>query len=191
VTGYADLEYTLLGIMIQLVGCIMSSFKSITASQFLVGDLKFHPIELSYRMSFYAALQMLVMAYFFGEFTGIQETQAMSDSQLVLVLLVNGVMAFLLNFSNFMFTRLTSPLTVNVSGSLKNVLTIIISILIFHTPVSLINGIGIVTTVFATTFYNYVDYRSRYPHINIDPQNSAISLPAPLILPIKIKESIQ
>ena len=74
------------------------------------------------------------------------------------ILLVNGLMAFLLNFSNFMFTRLTSALTVTVSGSLKNVLTIIISILIFHTPISLLNGSGIVITIFGAISYNYVNY---------------------------------
>jgi len=166
----------------------MSSCKSITASQFLVGELKFHPIELSYRMSLYAALQMFAMSFWFGELGQIHENQALSDSRLVGVLLINGLMAFLLNFSNFMFTRLTSPLTVNVSGSLKNVLTIIISILIFHTPVSLINGIGIITTVIATTFYNYVDYRSRYPSKSSSPTGTQDSSP---VLPTKLKESIQ
>ena len=62
----------MIGAILQIAGCILASFKSIMASQFLVGDLKFHPIELSYRMSLYAMIQMLIISVMMGEATEIQ-----------------------------------------------------------------------------------------------------------------------
>lgn len=150
-----------IGLLIQILGCFLSSCKSVTASKFLVGSLKFHPIELAYRMSFYAVIQMLFFGIIFGEIGTIIENYKTYDLKLLFILLTNGIMAFLLNFSNFMFTRLTSPLTVTVSGSLKNVLTIIISIIIFHTPVSAINATGILVTIIGATMYNYASYIYR------------------------------
>lgn len=57
----------MIGLIIQIIGCFLSSCKSVTASKFLVGNLKFHPIELAYRMAFYAVIQMFFFGILFGE----------------------------------------------------------------------------------------------------------------------------
>ena len=63
------MEFSLLGLIIQIIGCILSSLKSVTSSKFLVG---YHPLDLAFRMSFYAVIQMLLLAYVLGEIADIR-----------------------------------------------------------------------------------------------------------------------
>lgn len=163
---YGDLEFTWVGFILTVTGCVLSSLKSITTSIFLVGDLKFHPMELILRMSSFAIPQMVILAYLYGEthkIFGLGPEQEGFDfyPAILAALAVNGIMAFSLNFSNFMFTKSTSALTVTVAGSVKNVLTIVLSVLVFSTPITLLNSIGTVVTIAGASAYNAVNYRSK------------------------------
>ena len=163
---YGDLEFTWLGFLLTVTGCLLSSLKSITTSVFLVGDLKFHPMELILRMATFAIPQMALLAFLYGEtheIFGLGPDHEGFDfyPALLVALAVNGTMAFSLNFSNFMFTRSTSALTVTVAGSVKNVLTIVLSVLVFSTPITLLNSIGTVVTIAGASAYNAVNYRSK------------------------------
>lgn len=76
----------------------------------------------------------------------------------VWVLGLNAFAAFFLNVCNFFFTKLTSALTVTIVGNVKHVATIILSIVIFRNPVSLLNALGILITVAGAAAYSFVDY---------------------------------
>jgi len=158
---YGDLQFHMLGFVLTVLGCFLSAAKSITSSIYLVGDLKFHPIELAFRMSAFAAAQMAVLAYCFGEFEELAGNweHYWNHPNLTSMLCVNGLMAFLLNYSNFMFTRSTSALTVTVAGSVKNVLTILLSIFIFVTPVSPLNALGTFITIVGASMYSAIDHK--------------------------------
>lgn len=71
-------------------------------------------------MSPLALLEMLVMAFIFGE---IQDLIAVHE-QLPLytcgaMIFTTAVMAFFLNIANFNLNKITSPVTVSVAGSFK------------------------------------------------------------------------
>eukprot|EP01095_Lingulamoeba_sp_RSL-Kostka_P010976 TRINITY_DN404_c0_g1_i1.p1 TRINITY_DN404_c0_g1~~TRINITY_DN404_c0_g1_i1.p1 ORF type:complete len:350 (-),score=71.11 TRINITY_DN404_c0_g1_i1:187-1236(-) len=172
---YGDLNFNVVGFVLVVVGCCLSSLKSITTSIFLVGDLKFHPLELACRMAFYAIPQMFILSIFLGEYSKITSDfwEDYYNKELIIILCVNGTMAFLLNFSNFMFNRSTSALTVTVAGSVKNVLTILLSIVIFVTPISFINAIGTVVAITGAASYSGVEY--KYKKIRNAPSSSSNS----------------
>jgi uncharacterized membrane protein len=80
------------------------------------------------------------------------------------MILLNGVMAFYLNYCNFMTNKKTSALTITVAGNVKHVLTILISVMIFQNPISYLNIIGTIVTIFGAIIYSYVDYTKHHSH---------------------------
>jgi len=76
------------------------------------------------------------------------------------VLVVNCSIAFLVNLSNFMVTKCTSPLTLQVLGNAKGAVAVVVSILLFRNPVSSTGMIGYTITVFGVVFYSEAKKRS-------------------------------
>lgn len=75
-------------------------------------------------------------------------------------LAVNSAMAYLVNLTNFLVTKYTSALTLQVLGNAKGVIAAIISVLIFHNPVTWRGVVG-----YAITFcgvFLYSESKRRY-----------------------------
>jgi len=161
IATYGDLETSMWGFFLILFGCFLSSCKSITSS-IMLGKLSIHPLDLSFKMSIHSLWQLLLIMFLGSEAKGLYAWYSKNltehvDMNIVLyALLVNGVTAFLLNFSNFMFTKHTSALTVTIAGNVKNTLTIVISIFIFSTPLTLLNAIGSVIAISGAIIYSFL-----------------------------------
>jgi drug/metabolite transporter (DMT)-like permease len=76
------------------------------------------------------------------------------------ILVSNCSIAFLVNLSNFMVTKCTSPLTLQVLGNAKGAVAVVVSILLFRNPVSSTGMIGYTITVFGVVFYSEAKKRS-------------------------------
>lgn len=156
-----EVDFVVKGFVFTVLVCFLSSLKSVLSSKFLVGSLKFHPFDLLYRMSFYAIFQ-LALGVFISERQDIVDWWEINGGWRFAVLLsFNGFMAFFLNWCNFMTTKMTSALTVTVAGNVKHIMTIIFSILIFHNPVSAMNALGTLITVFGAAIYSWLEYKSK------------------------------
>ena len=70
-----------------------------------------------------------------------------ADFNFYLILLGNGVVAFLLNYASFTTNMLSSALTMTVAANIKQVLAIILAIVVFHSEVTFFNGVGIFVTL--------------------------------------------
>jgi uncharacterized membrane protein len=68
-------------------------------------------------------------------------------------LLLNGVIAFGLNIVSFTANKKTSALTMTVAGNVKQVLSIILSIVIFDYVINEMNTFGIVLTLLGGVWY--------------------------------------
>ena len=73
--------------------------------------------------------------------------------------LLNCVIAFSVNLTNFLVTKCTSPLTLQVLGNAKGAVAVVISILIFKNPVSSAGMVGYTITVLGVVFYSEVRTR--------------------------------
>lgn len=75
-------------------------------------------------------------------------------------LTLNCVIAFSVNLTNFLVTKCTSPLTLQVLGNAKGAVAVVISILLFKNPVSSVGMIGYTITILGVVFYSEAKKRS-------------------------------
>ncbi|XWS66316.1 hypothetical protein CRYUN_Cryun05aG0189300 [Craigia yunnanensis] len=78
-----------------------------------------------------------------------------------LLLLINSTMAYSANLSNFLVTKHTSALTLQVLGNAKGAVAVVISILLFRNPVTVVGIAGYTMTVFGVVAYGEAKRRFR------------------------------
>nr|XP_043621309.1 UDP-URONIC ACID TRANSPORTER 1-like [Erigeron canadensis] len=77
-----------------------------------------------------------------------------------LLLLVNSTMAYAANLTNFLVTKNTSALTLQVLGNAKGAVAVVISILLFRNPVTFVGIAGYSMTVMGVVAYG--EAKRRY-----------------------------
>lgn len=83
------------------------------------------------------------------------------DSKIVWYLLFSSSLAYFVNLTNFLVTKHTSALTLQVLGNAKGAVAVVISILIFKNPVSFIGMAGYGLTVIGVVIYGEAKKRFR------------------------------
>lgn len=78
-----------------------------------------------------------------------------------LLLLVNSVMAYSANLTNFLVTKHTSALTLQVLGNAKGAVAVVISILLFRNPVTVVGIGGYTITVLGVAAYGETKRRCK------------------------------
>ena len=71
-----------------------------------------------------------------------------------LLLMFNSFLAYFVNLTNFLVTKYTSALTLQVLGNAKGVVAVIISVLCFRNPVTIYSMLGYGITVFGVVLYS-------------------------------------
>jgi drug/metabolite transporter (DMT)-like permease len=100
---------------------------------------------------------MFGLSIAFGESTDLFQNKKYHNSlNCTLLVLVSSVIAYFLNLSNFKATHLTSPLTVTIVGCIKQITTIILSVLIVEKILTFFNIIGIIITTIGSFWYSYI-----------------------------------
>ncbi|GAA5975374.1 hypothetical protein JCM5350_006457 [Sporobolomyces pararoseus] len=88
---------------------------------------------------------------FFGSFSTTVHT--------LLAVLFPGLIAFMMNVTEFGLIQRTSVVTLSVAGIFKEVAVIFLSTIVFHDVLTPINVSGLVVTIFGIALYNYLKYR--------------------------------
>ncbi|CAI9772945.1 unnamed protein product [Fraxinus pennsylvanica] len=92
---------------------------------------------------------------------GITLALARDDIRIVWLLLFNSALAYFVNLTNFLVTKHTSALTLQVLGNAKGAVAVVISILIFRNPVSVTGMLGYSLTVIGVILYSEAKKRSK------------------------------
>ncbi|XP_004500210.1 probable sugar phosphate/phosphate translocator At3g11320 [Cicer arietinum] len=85
---------------------------------------------------------------------GITIQLAREDSSILWLLLFNSALAYFVNLTNFLVTKHTSALTLQVLGNAKGAVAVVISIMIFRNPVSVTGMLGYSLTVIGVILYS-------------------------------------
>ena len=78
-----------------------------------------------------------------------------------LLLLFNSFLAYFVNLTNFLVTKYTSALTLQVLGNAKGVVAVVISVLCFRNPVTFYSILGYVITVGGVVLYSQAKRAAR------------------------------
>lgn len=156
---YGDIYFTPLGFLLTLLGAFLAALKTVVTNRIQTSGLKLSPLELLYRMSPLALAQTLLYAYFTGELSRLETFAAAGNlgRREVAVLLVNGAIAFGLNVVSFAANRKTGALTMTVAGNVKQILTIVLSVVFWGLKVTRLNMAGIAVTLAGGAWYAVVE----------------------------------
>ncbi|CAN6576206.1 unnamed protein product [Malus baccata var. baccata] len=90
---------------------------------------------------------------------------ARKDIKIIWYLFFNSSMAYFVNLTNFLVTKHTSALTLQVLGNAKGAVAVVVSVLIFKNPVSLMGMAGYALTVLGVILYS--EANKRYGRIHL------------------------
>lgn len=161
-----EANFSMLGLALALGATVLRATKSIIQGQLLSStEDKLDSATLLYYMSPYAACMLLVSSLVMegyapvtlliqGAGVSFNGLPAATGSRNVIVLvLLSGINAFLLNISTFLVTAYTSAVMLQVLGNVKSCVGIVISVLIFRNPLSRMQGVGVLVCLFGVWVY--------------------------------------
>ncbi|KAF7188467.1 GDP-mannose transporter GONST5 [Pseudocercospora fuligena] len=158
-----DYYATLAGFFMTFLGVVLASVKTVATNRLMTGSLKLSALEVLLRMSPLAAIQCVIYAYFSGEADQFRAayTSDQFSSSFGAALFLNAVTAFLLNVVGFQANKMAGALTITVCGNVKQALTILFGIILFHVEVGLLNAVGMLITIAGAVWYSKVELDSK------------------------------
>ena len=145
---YGDYYATILGFNITLAGALLAALKTVATNHLQTAGVRLPAMELLYRMSPAAFLQSLVIATMTGElqsassaaYGGMQGFAA--PAKVLLVLFLNGGIAFGLNVVSFSANKQVGALTMTVAANVKQILAIVLAVVFWKLEVGWMNAFG-------------------------------------------------
>ena len=136
---YGDYYFTPLGFFLTILGVVLASLKTIVSSRLMTGILALPALEILLRMSPLAAIQSLSYSVSTGEAADfLAYVQAGHLTPIYVAALAgNSILAFLLSVASLHTNKLAGALTKTVCANLKQCLTVLLGILLFHTKVGM------------------------------------------------------
>ncbi|KAA8522312.1 hypothetical protein F0562_012985 [Nyssa sinensis] len=132
------------------------ALKSVVQGLLLTSEAeKLHSMNLLLYMAPMAALILLPFTlYIEGNVLAITLEKAKGDSFIVFLLIANATVAYLVNLTNFLVTKHTSALTLQVLGNAKAAVAAVVSVLIFRNPVTVMGMAGFAVTIMGVVLYS-------------------------------------
>ena len=163
---YGEMELMVVGVVFTTICVLLAALKAVAAGEILTGDLKVHPVDLLNKMAPKAAIQCLLLSFFTGELSSIAsrwhlELNPVVDYHPTFGVVFTGILSFSLNISSLMMNKLTSPLTLCIAANVKQIFMIGMATVIFETPITLLNGAGILVVLIGSAIYSYVSLREK------------------------------
>ncbi|KAK6158073.1 hypothetical protein DH2020_005387 [Rehmannia glutinosa] len=127
---------------------------------------KLHSMNLLLYMAPLAAMILLPFTlYIEGNVLAVTVEKGRGDGFMVFLLIANATIAYLVNLTNFLVTKHTSALTLQVLGNAKAAVAAVVSVLIFRNPVNVMGMTGFAVTIMGVVIYSEARKRSKVtPH---------------------------
>ncbi|XP_020230773.1 UDP-URONIC ACID TRANSPORTER 1 [Cajanus cajan] len=155
--------FHLFGFIMCLSATAARAFKSVLQSILLSSEgEKLNSMNLLLYMSPIAVLVLLPAALIMEpNVVDVTLTLAKDNKSMGLLLLLNSITAYAANLTNFLVTKHTSALTLQVLGNAKGAVAVVISILLFRNPVTVVGMGGYTITVMGVAAYGETKRRFR------------------------------
>ncbi|XP_047164084.1 probable sugar phosphate/phosphate translocator At3g11320 [Vigna umbellata] len=155
-------SFHLFGFVICISSTAARAFKSVLQDILLSSEgEKLNSMNLLLYMAPIAVMVLLPATLFMeGNVVGITIDLARKDIRIFWYLLLSSSLAYFVNLTNFLVTKHTSALTLQVLGNAKGAVAVVISILIFKNPISTMGMFGYALTVIGVILYS--ETKKRY-----------------------------
>ncbi|XP_066524689.1 solute carrier family 35 member E3 [Hoplias malabaricus] len=152
--SYYDVKFNLLGIVFATLGVLVTSLYQVWVGA-KQHELQVNSMQLLYYQAPMSSAFLLLIIPFFEPLTGDGGIFGPWSIQAVGMVLLSGVFAFLVNLSIYWIIGNTSPVTYNMFGHFKFCVTLLGGYLLFHDPLSIHQGLGIVCTLSGILAYTH------------------------------------
>ncbi|PRQ43032.1 putative sugar phosphate transporter domain-containing protein [Rosa chinensis] len=155
-------SFQLFGFIMCVTATAARAFKSVLQQILLSSDgEKLNSMNLLLYMAPIAVICLLPATILMEkDVVGITLDLARKDIKLIWYLLFNSSLAYFVNLTNFLVTKHTSALTLQVLGNAKGAVAVVVSIMIFKNPVSFMGMLGYGLTVVGVILYS--EAKKRY-----------------------------
>ncbi|GMH30571.1 hypothetical protein Nepgr_032414 [Nepenthes gracilis] len=156
-------SFHLFGFIICIGATAARALKSVLQGILLSSEgEKLNPMNLLLYMAPIAVMFLLPATLLMEEnVVGITLALSRDDMKIIWYLLFNSALAYIVNLTNFLVTKHTSALTLQVLGNAKGAVAVVVSILIFRNPVSVTGMLGYSLTVIGVVLYGEAKKRSK------------------------------
>ena len=171
-SSYGDFYITVSGICVTFIGVVLAALKTVATNRLQTAGVHLHALELLYWMSPFAFLQAMIACYLNGEIEGFVHYMLYTDAfsfKTLVVLLLNGAMAFSLNFISFSANKQVGALTMTVAANIKQIIAVFIGLVAWNIRIGWMNAVGICLTLVGGAMYGYVSIPGKDTEIG-DPE---------------------
>ena len=171
-SSYGDFYVSVSGICVTFIGVVLASLKTVATNRLQTAGVRLHALELLYWMSPFAFLQAMTASYFNGEIKGFVNYMLYTDAstfKTLFILLLNGAMAFSLNFISFSTNKQVGALTMTITANIKQIIAVFIGLVVWNIRVGWMNAVGIWLTLVGGAMYGYVSIPGKDAEIG-DPE---------------------
>ncbi|KAG6636922.1 hypothetical protein CIPAW_11G144400 [Carya illinoinensis] len=160
--------FHLFGFLVCLGSTAGRALKSVVQGIILTSEAeKLHSMNLLLYMAPMAAMILLPFTlYIEGNVAAVTAEKAKGDPFIVFLLIGNATVAYLVNLTNFLVTKHTSALTLQVLGNAKAAVAAVVSVLIFRNPVTVMGITGFAVTLMGVVLYSEAKKRSKDGAVN-------------------------
>lgn len=187
-TIWDDITFTMHHLIIVLLGCFFASLKGILTQKTQLGTFGFTSLDLLRCVSPLTIPQLFLLAACIGEIKQLLN-ETPKEPALLIHLAVLGCIAFVLNFVSFRCAALLSPLTLNIAGNIKLVVTTLLSFYLFGGLITLRLALGFCITAIAAYWY-FATMEILKRNSQCDARSPSISK-MPLDLPAQPSEAVR
>ncbi|KAK8676449.1 hypothetical protein V6N13_142023 [Hibiscus sabdariffa] len=155
--------FNLFGFLVCIGSTSGRALKSVVQGILLTNESeKLHSMNLLLYMAPMAAMILLPFSlYIEGNVAGLTLEKARIDSFIIFLLIGNATVAYLVNLTNFLVTKHTSALTLQVLGNAKAALAAFVSVMVFRNPVTVMGISGFAVTIMGVVLYSEAKKRSK------------------------------
>ncbi|GCB63358.1 hypothetical protein scyTo_0011610 [Scyliorhinus torazame] len=152
--SYFDVKFNFLGILFAILGVLVTS-----VYQVWVGakqhELQVNSMQLLYYQAPMSSAILMFIVPFFEPVTGEGGIFGNWSGTTLMMVLLSGIIAFLVNLSIYWIIGNTSPVTYNMFGHFKFCITLLGGYILFKDPLSLNQGLGILCTLCGILLYTH------------------------------------
>jgi solute carrier family 35, member C2 len=156
-----EVEFHLGGFVLVISAAFFSGFRwGLTQILLLRNPATSNPFSSIFYLAPVMFVTLALLAFpvegFFRLIEGIKTLSEVYGLMTPLFLMFPGCIAFLMTASEFALLQRTSVVTLSIAGIFKEVVTISAALLVFQESLTLINFVGLITTMGAIVAYNWI-----------------------------------